>query len=287
MAERLLSPELTNFGPPPATVRLPPLPFALPQPAGARLLGSAVRPAFTGTPLPTVGESIDAIVDAPLAPREALDFYEQALTAQGWSAPNITRRPRGGGFQPGPVGETTILCQSASGPSVILTAGIRQPGMTEVRLRIETSSASRGPCAEPPAVPPAGSFPATLLPNLVLPPEARSRSGMGSISSGPDLTSSSSSFDVRMSPAELEAWFGRQLVEAGWTRLDGGVSAGYAWSQWRPAPTTEGDWLATLAIAAGPAADQRTAMLYTINGQPFAGSGPARPFGAPTLPLVP
>src|SRR3989442_4705845 len=88
---------------------LPPDPkIDLPQPAGARLVGTTLR---LRNNLPA---ALDAVMDVPASAGDVPAFFERELTKLGWSqAPN-----RGGsqprGFVSAPIRTSRTLCQGGA-----------------------------------------------------------------------------------------------------------------------------------------------------------------------------
>jgi hypothetical protein len=270
LVERLLA----QAGPAPPGVTLPPvrllpgalpadLPIAPPLPPGARLIGSVVRPTFFGSPTalgPEVGEGVEIVIDAPQPPAMVLEFYREALAAQGLTAPPTVRGFRPGGFLPS-VGITSaaFFCGGERVPFVEVVALPRQGQPTDVRVRIQPFPGPCGASFGPPGPPP--SPPSDPVPPLEPPPGVTVLPGGGGGS--PFLRSHGALAQTEMSVAELEAHYARQLTAAGWTRIAGGADGPLAWSVWRVPEE------APRAIEM-PASGERQGFLFVLEG-PGAG----------------
>ena len=258
LAERLLARSFPAPPGDPPRVRLLPgalpaeLPFELPLPPGSRLVGSAVQSRISSGG-ERRGESIDVVLDAPGAPDDVIDFYDDVLAARGWFFPGEGRR--GGGFQPTLAPSSRTFCGSESGPVLFVTAHPRATGPNDVRIRVETGTPIPVPCGgliRPPE--PVATDP---LPPLFAPPGVQLlHSGGSATLGGPGMRTSDAIAETEMPVPELEAHFARQLVAAGWTRLDGRADGPLAWSTW--AVPGEGDWQGFLYVLAGPGPAHRS-----------------------------
>ncbi|MGH2588566.1 MAG: hypothetical protein ACRDJE_26890, partial [Dehalococcoidia bacterium] len=139
LAERLLAPSLLGPGAEPITARLLPgqvpagLPVDLPMPEGSRLIGSLVR--LTGSE--TSGATV--VIEASGTAASILAFYEQVLTAHGWStAPFAGPGNPPGGLQPTLLPVSRAYCQSTRGPQMSVTVLPRAAGPSDVRMTLDT-----------------------------------------------------------------------------------------------------------------------------------------------------
>jgi hypothetical protein len=273
LAERLLG----QPAPAPPGVMLPPvrllpgelppdLPITPPLPPGARLIGSVLRPVLYGTPTspgPEVAEGVEIVLDVPQSPAAVLEFYQQAFTAQGLTAPSAGRGFRPGGFLPS-IGVTSsaFICRSDRGPFVELVALPREGQPTDVRLRVQPFPGPCGATFGPPGPPPLP--PSDPVPPLEPPAGVTVLPGGGGGS--PFLRSYDAVAVTSMSVGELEAHYARQLATAGWTRTAGGADGPLAWSVWRvpaeePRPgemPAAGERQGLLFVLEGPGADRRS-----------------------------
>jgi hypothetical protein len=273
LVERLLSPPVPVAGGESPRVQLfpgalpPDLPFALPLPADSRLIGSAIRPSTAAGPFaPTVGESVDIVLDVPGAPADVLAAYQALLTDAGWSSPAVGRAPAPGGFQSSISTTNALLCLGEQGPYLSIAVLGEPSGPTDMRIHVETMTP--GPCSATPGAPP------PLPPGAVrlLPLEPPSGVRLQPIGSGgsPFFTSTDAIAETDLSVADLEAHYARQLEAAGWTRRDGGAGAAVAWSLW--SVPGEGEQTGYLAVLDGPGPNRRSLHLQVMTDA--AQSGP-------------
>ncbi len=249
LAERFIAaPELFPAGRP-NTARLVPgalppgLPFQVPLPEGARLLGSLV---LDNGPS---GESWVILLDTPGSAADALDFYQDALMALGWTPPPVG--PGAQGFRPTLPPAGASFCRGPGGPWLRLNAATRAQGTAEVRLNI---SQNPGPCSQTPG--PSKPIPPGLdrLP-VLYGPKGALLDGVSTSSGGPNRWNSDATAETDLSPADLEAHFAAQLKAAGWTRLGGLTQGPVAWSLW--SLPSDGNWQGLLYVAEGPTRGRR------------------------------
>jgi hypothetical protein len=244
LAERLLAPPGGGSGSPAIAVELlpgelpPGLDIDLPMPAGSRLVGSAARRAEGAL----VG--VDVVIDAPGQLSDVQAFYRDALETRGWSRAPASIGGPSGGFVPGPplsAPELSMYCQGESGPMLIASFTSRSRDTVEVRLMTQSPrmfslgpiplGAMGGPCSPQASRPSAPFRGPESLPRLVAPPGIQLMVTGGS--GGMNLIGSEAVAMTDRSAPDVEAAFTRALVDAGWTRIDGGASRPFAWSLWR------------------------------------------------------
>jgi hypothetical protein len=227
----------------------------LPIPPGARLIGSLVRePGWQSD------RDIEVVIDTTGSGRDALDFYEQTLKPRGWRLkPEFG--PHMGGFMAGPMGEGRMLRKD--GEPVALFIGTHDlPGnKTEVRIRTQWF-----PPDEELQHPP--HLEQGLIPPLRAPAGVRMQGGGGG-GGGGDWTSNAAA-ETTLTVAELEAHFARQLVEAGWKRIDGSAAGPLAWSSW--SLPGKGEHIGYLFVIDAPGENRRSLWVKT--------EAPRRSYGA-------
>lgn len=250
LAERLLATRALLFGAELPTVQIvlgavpPDLPLALPIPPAARVLGAASLPASPRPGGPITGAGVDIVLDVPGSAAGLFAFYDQAMSAIGWSAaprPMVAH----GGFAPLPRPSSQTFCHSPAGPWLSVTVYERPDAPLDVRLHLNT--ATPGPCAMP-AGPP--GLPAAMghIPTLT-PPASVMMEGLGG--GGSEALWHSNAIAHTDRPiAELAAHFGDQLRAADWTREEERVDGGVAWSRWQ-LPGADG-WRGLLLVVAEP-----------------------------------
>jgi hypothetical protein len=250
LASRLLTPSYMPDG---ATyevrlfpTQLPPDPkIDLPQPAGARLVGSALR-LRNGA-----AASLDAVVDVPAGTNDVGGFYDRELAKLGWSpAPN--RGPTSqGGFVPAVVGTYRMYCKGEQPPWYSVNIFTPSAAPIDVRAHVEFTNPNIssggsyvGPCsAQPQGIQMGGGL--NKLPALRAPDGVILRGGMGG-TGGNDRQTSDAGAVSKLSPADIESAFEQQLTAAGWTRLARNADGPVAWSTWKL--PGEGDWRGLLLV---------------------------------------
>lgn len=197
------------------------LPFALPQPPGANLLGSVVR-RFGGTPL-----NWEVLFDSPSSRDDLVNYYAQALAAQGWMAPPA-RSVGGRGFAPGGQVDATpgTFCRGANGPYLAVSANPTGGGPTDLRVFI--SAEAGGLCNA--ASSGAGAGPFDRVPALAAPAGVAVANPNGFV--GASKVTTEAVATTTATAVDLDAAYGAQLAAAGWTKTAGGASGPVAWSTW-------------------------------------------------------
>jgi hypothetical protein len=226
--------------------QLPPDPrIDLPQPAGSRLIGTALR-LRNGAPA-----SLDAVLDVPASTTDVAGLFERELTKLGWSpAPNRGQPQGGGGFVPSGMAANRMYCKGEQPPWYSISVFELPSAPFDVRAHIDFVNPSlgfggtyAGPCAvQQQPVPMSGM---NKLPTLRAPDGVVLRGGMGG-GGGMDRQTSDASAISKLSVAEIESAFAQQLVAAGWTRVAASASGPVAWSTWKL--PGDGDWRGLLLI---------------------------------------
>jgi hypothetical protein len=225
--------------------QLPPDPrIDLPQPAGSRLIGTALR-LRNGAPA-----SLDAVLDVPASTTDVAGFFERELTKLGWSPAPNRGQPQGGGFVPSGMAANRMYCKGEQPPWYSISVFELPSAPFDVRAHIDFVNPSvsfggtyAGPCAvQQQPVPMSGM---NKLPTLRAPDGVVLRGGMGG-GGGMDRQTSDAGAISKLSVAEIESAFAPQLVAAGWTRVAASASGPVAWSTWKL--PGDGDWRGLLLI---------------------------------------
>ena len=190
------------------------LPFPLPVPPGARVLGSVVE-----------GNYIRVVLDTDLAPREAVAFYRDELSASGWTALDAGRSR--GGFEHASHGHGAF-CRTDHGPRLNINAHAYPDTPTEVRLDLDlTPNEPRGYPGAPQS-PHSGPIPS--LPELAPPAGARLQPMGGE--AGPLGTSAQAELITPLDLAAVAEHYADQMREAGCIERDRGQGDLVGWSTW-------------------------------------------------------
>ena len=250
LASRLLT---SSYNPDGATyevrlfpTQLPPDPkIDLPQPAGARLVGSALR-LRNGA-----AASLDAVIDVPAGTNDVAGFYDRELTKLGWS-PAPSRGPANqGGFVQAVVGTFRTYCKGEQPPWYSVNIFTPPSAPIDVRAHLEFTNPNVpagasfvGPCsAQQSGVQVGGGL--SKLPTLRAPDGVILRGGMGG-SSGSDRQTSEATATSKLGASDLESAFAQQLAAAGWTKIAHGADGPVAWSTWKV--PGDGDWRGLLLV---------------------------------------
>jgi hypothetical protein len=196
------------------------LPIEIPLPDDAWVVGSLVHS----------GVETEIVLDASQMTDQVLDFYREALTAEGWVAFDY---PMQGGFAPG-IGRTGLTFCSET-QDLVLWVGAYQmeDGSTDVRLDLRTEPRLAS-CTKDPGTP---EHP---IPFLEDPPGAQQiTTGFGSSTDG---FSAEVTLRTDLDAAVLEAHYAAQLEGAGWIRSDGAPARPLVWSAWTFQDEGGRDW---------------------------------------------
>lgn len=200
---------------------LPPdLPFEIPLPPGATVVGSAVEETYGVV-----------LLDVPRSPQEVYAFYDRELTARGWEAWR-SLSPQGGFVFSRDPGRS--FCRGRPGPSLDVYAFPRPGGQTEVRLFYNLDPASSR-CSSPRSAlegKDALQILQEVLPPLTNPEGSRQKRGGSGASDDHVSNHALIRLPEGWSVAELEEHYARQLREAGWRLEEEGRTGSVLWSRW-------------------------------------------------------
>ena len=213
------------------------LPPELVDYADLRFLGSVVRR--------REGEllSIQLLFEMAGDANDLLERYERSLLELGWQHVNQPGLHRGG-FSGGGMPKTSVLVNINKRIRVYLQSSDQEDGsLLHVRYSPPTETGWADDLS--PDAPPGHS----PLPGLKPPPGVRIQSS-GSGGSG-TAWSADARARTDKPPMELEAYFAKQLEDAGWGRVAGSADEFFAWSSWLlpevpPAP----EWHGVLIVVA-------------------------------------
>ena len=215
---------------------LPPdLPFELPLPEGARVIGSVHQALFS---------YLHVILATSLSPEEVLAFYDARLLEIGWQA--ASDAAYGGGFVSGDPWRVYCLDEEAA---LTLSASPWITGETDVRLFIDGDMRYSQCNSEYMAGLDSSSG---LIPTLMSPSGTQMIGGTTSGSSDSNTAYTETTLRTDLSAGELAAFFNEQLAADGWTLLDNGASEGHAWSHWSLVDEKGEAWTGTLILLEVP-----------------------------------
>jgi len=219
---------LTFPGFPPGNVitilpgKLPPdLPFEVPVPDGAKVIGSLIWPEDKY-------EQIQIFLDVPEKPEKIIEFYRNRMKKAGWNEPESSYE--GLGFSSTPsMPQLAFFCQyEQEGPVLgitVFTSDGEKPA--DVRLNLNTN----------PKVPVCHEFyyeqpesTKDVLPLLLAPEGAVWKGGGGG--GGGNVRHLYTVLETELGLVELETHYRDQLIETGWELKEKGSSGPIAWSTW-------------------------------------------------------
>lgn len=242
---------------------LPPdLPFALPIPDGARLLGTLLL----GEPAASHVGAATVVLDTALLADEVIAFYQAKLPADGWSE-EITPR-RHGGFMPAGAERvaSTSFDRGGQGPSLRIMC---LPAPDEhITIQVVV--------AEQPAVSPQARRhlmernPMDVLPPLPAPAGSSQMQGGGG-TAGPDMAESNATVETDLDVPAIGAHYQALLERAGWTARGSGTSGPVAWGAWDFTDGAGEPWTAVFTAVQRPDAARRYHLWLRAD---YAGSNP-------------
>ncbi|HEX7265282.1 MAG TPA: hypothetical protein VF383_13995 [Candidatus Dormibacteraeota bacterium] len=214
--------------------RLPDSWGAIPEIAGARLLGSAV---YTRRGRPT---HIEAVYDADGDSQGVLATCDEELMKHGWTVFEGFGGMHGGFVPAGLTGAGKTYRRGDEGPILMVAAMDRESKPTDLRLRLDWEMIRHLPDMRRHGRPEG----AEKMPPLSPPAGAALHGGGGGGGSG--SWHSEASVETSLPIADIASHFARQLERAGWTRLAGNADDVVAWSSWQV--PGEGDWRGLLLV---------------------------------------
>ncbi|MGB2894693.1 MAG: hypothetical protein WBB65_00840 [Anaerolineales bacterium] len=211
------------------------LPIELPLPEGSQVIGSIIRGEAAGT---------EIILDVPLKPGEAIDFYKKSFTREGWS--ELSEEAYGTGFVSEPWPSQTFCYGDEE--IVIYISAVEIPDKpTDVRVNI-LGQVGHSPC-DPDST--HGMDDAYfLIPSLKSPSGTLVQTG-GS-SSGQNEASVTASLKTDLSAEELADHYSGQLSDAGWALGEHGSTKHESWSSWTIEDEEGAEWGGFLIVVESP-----------------------------------
>jgi hypothetical protein len=207
---------------------------------------------------------VQVVLDAKGSPTDAVGAYEQELREHGWAPYEGLPGPMHGGFLPGAASDSRMLRRGGEGPLLMLAAVAIDGALTDLRLRLDWEM--------PRHLDEMGSHRMGMpgfnrMPRLH-PPQGVTLEPQGS-GGGGGRWHSEARVDTDLGVAELEAHFGSQLVEAGWTRLSGRADEVVGWSAW--SLPGGGGWRGLLLVLAAFGDTERSLTLRIEATRPDGG----------------
>ncbi len=220
----------------------------VPLAANSTVIGTSIRWQRQGPP------HIDVVLSVPREVPDILAFYERELGQLGWNPAAWPSHSAPGGFISSGVGRPHYFSRGEDGPILVLSLAGQEDGHTEVRVRTQdpfpkSDWARMSRLRE--SVP------------VLRPPVGVQLWGDGGGGSEHRWTSEAVA-QTEMSPAELESHLARQLIGAGWTRVEQGACGPMACSTWI-VPGEEG-WYGLLVVAEAPGKARRAILLKVDSG---------------------
>jgi hypothetical protein len=258
-------------------------------PGGWRTIGAVMRAIPTGLAggAPTVDSSV-SFVDAPSGTAsEAIGELTKALVAGGWTS-QTNGMPSQNGFvvANSPQPAYAQFCAKDSNLSV---NAVKDSGSAAIRVSMNVNSNPPGFPSQcggngGPVTTMVPQIPAVYreLPRLVL-PEAAVLVSSGGGGGSPYSSSSNLVVDKAEAPSSLEAFFGPQMIQAGWQKSGAASADSLSVSTWRK---TSGDTplQATLLIVNALGSDTRRDLTITVSQEATVGSG--FPGAPPPYPVI-
>lgn len=210
------------------------LPFSLPIPDGATVLGSVVHED------PDSG-STELYLDADLSPEKTIEFYRVQLAGDEWS------EPEGASSSAGFVSEPFVSGNFCHGPTqagLWVSAFSTIEGTTDLRLNVQRPN-EYSICKQDYSQGYVDRV-QQIMPTLASPPGSQVQTG-GLSSSGTEGTMSAT-VNTSLSPSELLAYYDQQLEDSGWRRSGSESSDEAAWSFWTTETKEAQTWIGTLLL---------------------------------------
>jgi len=193
--------------------KLPPeMPVDLPIPDGAIIAGSMIQE--------DTGFSV--VLDVPMTPDQALEFYKERLASQNWTEVPLPGMNEGFVEDADP---SMAFCKDSKDPWMIIIAHPQSNG-TDLRLSISTDTEC-SPCSQD------LGYDDWLkpIPKLAAPKGAKISNE--NFMSGPgNMVATSVTVETEMNSSSLAAHYADQLMAANWTMMGEGESGPSSWSSW-------------------------------------------------------
>ena len=197
---------------------LPPdLPFEVPLPEGARVLGTLL------------GSQTITAIEAALAPEDVVEFYRTALAAEGWREAAIPGYGRGGFLHTNPNRMAMVTFdRDEEGPSLRLMCFETRGGGASIQLHVEAQPSPPNQARQRAMM--RGRDVMSVLPAIQAPPRSTQQPGGGGGSN--DHVSSQATLETDLDVPAVGAHYRQQLERAGWEQRGAGENGPVAWSAW-------------------------------------------------------
>lgn len=234
------------------------LPFELPIPEGASIIGTSERSTYA-----------DILLDTDLEPLAVRDFYREALSGENWR--DVSLNMQGGGFQSGPV--DAQFCYQDMEAQLNVFASKNASGSTDIRLYVQDEAdpylcATSGGEIRRPLI----NDPYRLIPPLSTPEGVTIRDtgsgGSGSRPTGPTSAFQAATLETELTPQEIAEAYNTQLEGHDWTLLSAGSDEAIAWSIWTVEDEEQTTWAGTLIIHANRSKKMSTAPIFRSAAYP-------------------
>lgn len=231
------------------------LPFELPLPDDAQIIGSITHSAFGNT---------EVIFDTAAGPKDLVTFFTDALSGDAWQA-NTNMPGMQGGFVQQEI-STISFCYNTSEAWVTVNSSAVDDGLTDAHIYI-ASPGDAYMCGGN-EINMAGDAYA-MLPELRTPegveilPTGISGGGGGG-APGQRSANMSVVLGTERPVADVIADYNTQLEAAGWTNVMMESGVGFAWSGWTFTDETGTIWGGTLTLTANPTAENQFNASITV-----------------------
>ncbi|HTK05537.1 MAG TPA: hypothetical protein VL485_00055 [Ktedonobacteraceae bacterium] len=221
-------------------------PIDLPIPEQSRVMGTLARSET----------QVEIVMESDLTPEAIFSFYRTQLTSLGWHELENMWLHQTGGFIHSNFGPhtNTTFCQGSDGAGLTLSAVPLQNTTTSVRIDLSLDREAN-PCAQqerqakmPRHIRHHDLF--KIIPPLVPPQGAQQYGGGGG--SGSDDVHTSATLKTNLALDVLPQHYADQLLKAGWTQIDAGISGPLAWHTWRFTSEDQEPWSALFFILKTP-----------------------------------
>lgn len=219
------------------------LPFEVPRPANARVVGAVARP--------SAGTLVFSVAERPL---DAIRAYRELLRRTGWDDPG---RELGSGFKPSATIHSGIFCQGEE-RSIRTTAAERSDGQTFLQIQYGENG-KYSPCNDRQRE--NLSSPRGPMPTLYPPRNASIVDG--NVGGSRNYMEASGRLKTELRPAQLVAHYGAQLRANGWAPQSEPSGADVAGQTWRIQDRRGKAWVGVLVAIAIPNSEDRE-MLFRV-----------------------
>jgi hypothetical protein len=220
------------------------MPFEVPLPPNARVVGAISRPTF-GT----------LVLSVPERPLDAMKAYRDFLRRTGWDDPG---REHGTGFEPPRTVHSGTFCQ---GESRSISTAAAQRSDKETFLQVQYREASgRSLCDQTQFENP--RFERGPMPTLY-PPQNTSIVD-ASVGGGRNHSEASARLETDLDPAQLVAHYGTQLRADGWAPRSDPSGKELAAQQWSIEDRRGNSWVAVLVALRIPNSEHRQVLFRVM-----------------------